>query len=63
MTDKKETKKTEEAPKKAAKKAPKKSSSILYKITKSNGNVIERNNLSESLIKGYEAKGCTVEEL
>ena len=62
MSDKKEVKKAEEAPKKVAKKAPKKSSSILYKITKSNGNIIERNNLSESLIKGYEDKGWKVEQ-
>jgi len=62
MAEKKEVKKVEEAPKKVAKKAPKKSSSILYKITKSNGNIIERNNLSESLIKGYEDKGWKVEQ-
>ena len=49
------------AEKKATKKsAPKKSG--VFKITKTNGNVIERNNLSDVLIKGYKDKGWKVEQ-
>ena len=62
MSDKKEVKKAEEAPKKVAKKVAKKSSLDVYKITKTNGNVIERNNLTEVLIKGYKGKGWKVEK-
>ena len=53
MAEKKATKKT--ATKKNA-------TGNLYKITKTNGNVIERNNLTDVLIKGYEAKGWKVEK-
>ena len=62
MANKKESKKAGESSKKVAKKAPKESSLTLYKITKSNGNVITRENLSEGLIKGYEGKGWKVEK-
>ena len=47
------------------KKAPVKESSASvkkYKITKSNGNVIFRENLGD-LVKTYEAKGWKVEEV
>ena len=53
------------AEKKATKKATiKKETPVgnMYKITKTNGNVIERNNLTDVLIKGYEAKGWKVEK-
>ncbi len=51
------------AEKKATKKTIKKTSDgNLYKITKTNGNVIERSNLTEVLIKGYKAKGWKVEK-
>ena len=62
MSDKKEVKKPEEAPKKVAKKVAKKSSLDVYKITKTNGSVIARENLSDALIKGYEDKGWKVEK-
>ena len=48
--------------KKEAKKADKKvKSSGKYKITKPNGNVIERDRLEDVEIKKYESKGCKVE--
>ena len=51
------------AEKKTTKKAAKKETTGVYKITKKNGNVIERSNLSDVLIKGYESKGWKVEEV
>ena len=49
------------------KKAPEKkgSASVVtkYKITKPNGNVINRDALADVEIKAYEAKGCKVEEV
>tara|TARA_R100000664_G_scaffold20888_1_gene30137 strand:+ start:1192 stop:1350 length:159 start_codon:yes stop_codon:yes gene_type:complete len=51
------------AEKKTTKKTAKKETASVYRITKTNGNVIERNNLSDSLIKGYEAKGWKVKEV
>ena len=53
MAEKKATKKT--ATKKTA-------TGNLYKITKTNGNVIERSNLTDVLIKGYKSKGWKVEK-
>ena len=52
------------AEKKATKKTIKKTKTVseVYKITKTNGNVIERNNLTEVLIKGYKGKGWKVEK-
>tara|TARA_Y100001963_G_scaffold155540_1_gene247029 strand:- start:7877 stop:8041 length:165 start_codon:yes stop_codon:yes gene_type:complete len=52
------------AEKKEAKKAAKKTTTVsdVYKITKTNGKVIERNNLTETLIKRYKDKGCKVEK-
>ena len=50
------------AEKKATKKTATKEVTGLYKITKANGNVIERNNLSDVLIKGYKDKGWKVEQ-
>ena len=58
MAEKKANKKSEEAVKKPTKKA----SSGVFKITKANGNVIKRFNLTDALIKNYEAKGMKVEE-
>ena len=49
------------ANKKATKKEAKKSSGK-FKITKSNGNVIFRDNLG-AYVKIYESKGCKVEEI
>ena len=54
--DKKETKKTTKKPEK------KPTGSKLFRITKKNGNVIERYNLGD-YVKTYEAKGCKVEEV
>ena len=49
------------AEKKATKKsAPKKSG--VFKITKTNGNVIERTDVSGNIKTAYEAKGWKVEE-
>ena len=62
MPSKKEVKKVEESPKKVAKKVTKATYSSVYKITKTNGNIITRENLSEALIKGYEDKGWKVEK-
>jgi len=48
------------------KKTPVKESSASvkkYKITKPNGNVINRDALADVEIKAYEAKGCKVEEV
>ena len=50
------------AEKKTTKKTAKKEPNGVYKITKTKGNVIERNNLTDVLIKGYEAKGWKVEK-
>ncbi len=50
------------AEKKETKKATKKSSGI-FKITKTNGNVIKRENLETEIQKAYEAKGWKVEEV
>ena len=50
------------AEKKATKKAATKEATGLYKITKTNGNVIERPDLTDALIKGYEKKGWKVEK-
>jgi hypothetical protein len=50
------------AEKKETKKATKKSSGI-FKITKTNGNVIQRENLETEIQKAYEAKGWKVEEV
>ena len=49
--------------KKSVKKEVKKESkvSVKYKITKPNGNVIERDRLEDVEIKKYESKGCKVE--
>ena len=49
--------------KKSVKKEVKKESkvSVKYKITKPNGNVIERDGLGDAEIKMYESKGCKVE--
>tara|TARA_R100000664_G_scaffold13604_1_gene21663 strand:- start:440 stop:607 length:168 start_codon:yes stop_codon:yes gene_type:complete len=49
--------------KKSVKKEVKKESkvSVKYKITKPNGNVIERDGLEDAEIKMYESKGCKVE--
>ncbi len=50
------------AEKKATKKsAPKKSG--VFKITKTNGNVIERTDVSGNIKTAYEAKGWKVEEV
>ena len=50
------------AEKKATKKeAPKKSG--VFKITKTNGNVIERTDVSGNIRSTYEAKGWKVEEV
>ena len=50
------------AEKKATKKsAPKKSG--VFKITKTNGNVIERADVSGNIRTAYEAKGWKVEEV
>ena len=50
------------AEKKATKKsAPKKSG--VFKITKTNGNVIERTDVSGNIKAAYEAKGWKVEEV
>ena len=54
MAEKKATKKT------ATKKET--ATGNLYKITKTNGNVIERSNLTDVLIKGYKSKGWKVEK-
>ena len=48
----------------AKKKVPEKKSSTSiekYKITKPNGNVINRDALADVEIKAYESKGCKVE--
>ena len=50
------------AKKEIAKPKPKASNQKSYNITKSNGNVIKRDNLSDVLAKRYEAKGWKVEE-
>jgi len=50
------------AEKNTTKKTAKKETAGVYKITKTNGNVIERNNLSDVLIKGYKDKGWKVEQ-
>ena len=53
------------AEKKATKKSTAKKETYagnVYKITKTNGNIIERSNLTDVLIKGYEAKGWKVEK-
>ena len=50
-----------EEKKKEVKKVEKKVTS--YKITKSNGNVIYRDNLENQEIKVYESKGHKVEEV
>ena len=50
------------AEKKATKKASPKKSSV-FKITKSNGNVIERTDVSGNIRATYEAKGWKVEEV
>ena len=50
------------AEKKETKKATKKSSGI-FKITKPNGIVIQRENLETEIQKAYEAKGWKVEEV
>jgi autonomous glycyl radical cofactor GrcA len=48
--------------KKSVKKEVKKEVKVSgYKITKPNGNVIERDKLEDVEIKSYEAKGCKVE--
>ena len=52
MTDKKKSTK---------KSTPKKSG--LFKITKSNGNMIERTDVSGNIRTAYEAKGWKVEEV
>ena len=49
------------AEKKEAKKTTKKESTgVLYQIKKTNGNTIERMDLSADAIKGYEARGWSV---
>lgn len=53
MADKKTAKKTTKNKTDAA--------ATMYNITKSNGNVIQRANLTDGLIKGYKAKGWKVE--
>ena len=50
------------AEKKTTKKASTKKSG-LFKITKSNGNVIERTDVSGNIRTTYEAKGWKVEEV
>ena len=50
------------AEKKTTKKTAKKETTGVYKITKDNGNIIERGNLSATLIKRYEDKGWKVEK-
>ena len=56
MAEKKTTKKT------TKKETPKKSSGI-FNITKANGNVIVRENLSDAIKATYESKGWKVEEV
>ena len=49
--------------KKTTKKATPKKASGIFKITKPNGNVIERINMKDGVRKTYEDKGWKVEEV
>ena len=49
--------------KKTTKKATPKKASGIFNITKSNGNVIVRENLTDVLKSTYESKGWKVEEV
>ena len=49
--------------KKTTKKSTPKKSSGIFNITKSNGNVIVRENLTDVLKSTYESKGWKVEEV
>ena len=51
------------AEKKTTKKTAKKVTTGVYKITKTNGNVIERTDVSGNIKTAYEAKGWKVEEV
>lgn len=48
--------------KKQEKSTTDKSSPVIWEITKKNGNVIKRNDLTADAIKNYENKGCKVKK-